>query len=348
VKTIVIAVSALILVVTGCGGVENEPNLSKAVERTEAMGSSRIAVRATLKEGDNTVDFRCEGAANYARKHVRLACNQGFGEMIAIGETLYVTSDAFGVQLDQRWVKVPDDETDSLSNVSPEKLLAMLRDASVQTDRVGEDEVRAVSTVRYRLTVNCEEAQITCPGTTAPVDVWIDDEGLVRRIALEDGGSPATIEFFDFGVEVDIEAPSPDKVANLGVGWAGYGPQDPNAARCAPGEARPISESQALETLRRHGLGVRSDENGCFGAVAAVLENTPEDFEKQGYVSCFLYSEQPDQAPRVVDRRGADGADARLALANLVCTILADSPNAEEKIRPLEQAFEELQRAIRP
>lgn len=28
--------------------------------------------------------------------------------------------------------------------------------------------------------------------------------------------------------------------------------------------------------------------------------------------------------------------------------ILADSPNAEEKIRPLEQAFEELERAIRP
>jgi hypothetical protein len=42
------------------------------------------------------------------------------------------------------------------------------------------------------------------------VDVWIDEEGLVRRIALEDGGSPAAVEFFDFGVEVDIEAPPPD------------------------------------------------------------------------------------------------------------------------------------------
>lgn len=40
---------------------------------------------------------------------------------------------------------------------------------------------------------------------------------------------------------------------------------------------------------------------------------------------------------------GAGGeADQRKAM------ILADSPNAEEKIRPLEQAFEELERAIRP
>jgi hypothetical protein len=40
--------------------------------------------------------------------------------------------------------------------------------------------------------------------------------------------------------------------------------------------------------------------------------------------------------------------NARLALANLVCTILADSPDAAEKIAPLQDAFEELERAIRP
>lgn len=93
---------------------------------------------------------------------------------------------------------------------------------------------------------------------------------------------------------------------------------------------------------------MESDGRGCFGVVAAVFENAPDDFARQGYVSCFLYAKLPHDAPKSVDRRGTDGGDARLALANLVCTILADSPNAEEKIGPLQDAFAELQRAIRP
>ena len=64
-------------------------------------------------------------------------------------------------------------------------------------------------------------------------------------IELEDDGTPGTIEFYDFGVEVDIEPPPADQVAGLGEGWTGYGPpQDPNAAPCSEREAKPISEKQ--------------------------------------------------------------------------------------------------------
>ena len=339
VRLSLVVVIALLLLASACGGVEGEPNLAKAVERTEATGSSRIEVRATLVEGGRTLAVRCDGAADYGRKRLRLACNSGFGEMIAIGDTLYITSDAFGVRVDKRWVTMPLDETDSLSNFSPERLLRMLRDASLETVRLGEETVREVPVVRYRLTVNCEEAQIGCPGTTAPVDVWIDDGGLVRRIELEDDGSPGTIEFYDFGDEVDIEPPPADQISGIG--------------QCSKGEAKPISESQALEALRRHGFSVRRAGDICDMRVAAVITNAPQRdagdvLAREGIIHCFLHERPESGAPKTVVRRGVDGGDAELVLANLTCSILADSPNAEEKIRPLEQAFEELERAIRP
>ena len=59
-----------------------------------------------------------------------------------------------------------------------------------------------------------------------PVDVWIDADGLPRRMQLDMGGDvrasgrrrrtlTMTIELFDYGEPVDIEVPSPDEVHAL-------------------------------------------------------------------------------------------------------------------------------------
>jgi len=243
----------------------------------------------------------------------------------------------------------PDEavEIDPISDFSPEKLLALLRVASQETERVGEEDIRGESTVRYRLTVRCEDTQLSCPDGTAPLEVWIDRDGLVRRIGLEDNGIVGTIEFFDFGVEVEVEPSPADEVTESGAGWTGYGPLE-NEPSCSDQAAAPIGEDLAMKTLRRNGFSVRRDENACFGNVSAVLENMPAVYESEGYVSCFLFVKPPADAPNTVVRRGADGADAELLLENLDCTILADSPNGEAKVDRLERAFDELQRAIRP
>jgi len=57
-----------------------------------------------------------------------------------------------------------------------------------------------------------------------PTDVWIDEDGLVRRIRqrydLRVGErkvrTEIAMELFDFGVEVDVEAPPADAVVDLG------------------------------------------------------------------------------------------------------------------------------------
>jgi hypothetical protein len=79
------------------------------------------------------------------------------------------------------------------------------------------------------------EAQLDQLGDAEmPVDVWVDADGLPRRLQIDlggmvaamglDGGSAVmTIEFFDYGVPVDIEVPSPDEVTPITEVLGGLG-----------------------------------------------------------------------------------------------------------------------------
>lgn len=115
-------------------------------------------------------------------------------------------------------------------------------------------------------------------------------------------------------------------------------------------DGAPIGKNRALETLREHGFSVRAEPGPCEAGVGVAISNAGREtvLEREGIVHCFLYGEPREGAPKTVVRRGVDGGDAELVLENLTCAILADSPRAEEKIDPLEGAFAELERAIRP
>ena len=68
-----------------------------------------------------------------------------------------------------------------------------------------------------------------------PVDVWIDGDGLPRRMTVdmgatfgsasagEDAGATMTIELFDYGQPVDIEIPSADEVTPFSEVMGGLG-----------------------------------------------------------------------------------------------------------------------------
>lgn len=126
------------------------------------------------------------------------------------------------------------------------------------------------------------------------------------------------------------------------------------AASCGKGEAAPITETQALRMLRRYGFDMRSEGPVCDAGIAAALRNTPTEgdtggvLEREGIVFCHVAMKPAADAPKTVVRSETDGADAELRLANITCTILADSPAGEQKIDPLEQAFADLQRAVQP
>ena len=54
-------------------------------------------------------------------------------------------------------------------------------------------------------------------GATLPVDVWVDDAGLMRRLDLKgqlgDVDNVALrLDLYDFGTDVDVKVPPPSKV----------------------------------------------------------------------------------------------------------------------------------------
>jgi len=201
----------LAALLAGCGGAENESSLEAAAERTEAQGTGRFEVDGVQKSDEKDVAYECTGEADYGAASVHVECEYtgGVGRLdgIALDDEVYARGAYFGSGTD-KWVRYSGEgaEDDSLASLSPQKLLRVLRDASSENERVGEEDVRGATTVHYRLTVDCDAARLDCR-TTTPVGVWIGEDGVVRRIELEDDEGRATFEFFDFGAEVEIEPP---------------------------------------------------------------------------------------------------------------------------------------------
>lgn len=331
-----VAVVVLALLASGCGAAENDPNLAEAAAMTEDAGSSRFELSGTESDGNERVEIRCAGEADYRAERARLSCTyggKGALELVAVGRENYLRGDLYGFGGgSDKWVRLDDDEP--VSELSPKRLLSMLRGASQSTERVGDEQVRGVDTVRFRLEVDCEHAELRdCAGTTAPVEVWVGDDGLVRRIAVDEGLAPFTIEFFDFGTAVNVERPPASEVEDLG-GLFG-------AVACKSGFGTPIGLDRATNALRLHGFTI-AGEPQC-SSESASFENDAAARPAEGHVYCVLRAAAPEGAPTSVQPLGTGVAATALRLQNLECTLVADA-GAEAKLARLSAALAELER----
>ncbi|MGH3033468.1 MAG: hypothetical protein ACRDON_02790 [Gaiellaceae bacterium] len=127
----------------------------------------------------------------------------------------------------------------------PSQALAYLRAASDDVEEVGTEDVRGVETTHYGMTVELARVADAAPPeqrealrvqteqlrelsgiSRVPTEVWVDDEGLVRRQRLtyrdmrfapgQEGDMTVTMELYDFGVEVNVEPPPADEVTDIG------------------------------------------------------------------------------------------------------------------------------------
>ena len=228
----------------------------------------------------------------------------------------------------------PDDE--SLGDeFSPQALLAMLRDASQSTERIGEEQVRGDDTMRYRLVVECEQVELTdCGAETAPLDVWVGEDGLVRRIAVEQGTSPFSVEFYDIGVDVDIEPPSPGEVQSID-GLFG-------SVTCEAAFGTPIALEQAMNAMRRHGFSV-TEAPEC-STESASFQNDASTRAADGHVYCVVRAQSPKGAPSRVQRLGEGVAHRAFRLENLECSLASDAAAVEAKLARVDAALSELER----
>jgi LppX_LprAFG lipoprotein len=178
--------------------------------------------------------------------------------MIADGSTVYLRSPIFSlIGGSDEWLSLtPDDLGLSAEQLGlgagaydPSTILESLRGVTGEPEVVGTEEVRGVPTTRYTATMDMAQALAELPDDQSdlvesqleqlgddavPVDVWVDDEGLPRRVQIDmssilAGESPGTssvlmtMEFFAYGEPVDIQVPSPDEVTAFSDVLGGIG-----------------------------------------------------------------------------------------------------------------------------
>jgi hypothetical protein len=179
------------------------------------------------------------------------------GEVIFDGFIFYMRFPALSQVLEEGkvWVKFDLEELGKAQGIDlsqftqfgqadPSQALQYLRAVSGDVEDKGSEEVRGVSTTHYVAQVDLRKFPDVLPEeqreaakksvdslidqlggeSELPMEVWIDDEGLIRRQRFDFSFEPqgATefsfrydIELYDFGVQVDVEPPPAEETADF-------------------------------------------------------------------------------------------------------------------------------------
>jgi hypothetical protein len=247
---LLVPATLLALAASACGATDPvaAEEVSGAATKTASAGSFRVGIEGT-DDGEPVV---MSGLADFERHRAAFTYDQAPSddeqlvgtELRAIGTTLYMDSAVLGVGGEspakiKPWIKIEDfDDEASLDNlifpfpfVEPGMILNAFELVSGSVESLGEETVRGVSTDHYRLTLDLARLIETAPAAnraalreelekreakTEPIEIWIDDAGRARRVQVTlDKDDLVAVDFYDFGVEVDVEAPPADQVDDI-------------------------------------------------------------------------------------------------------------------------------------
>lgn len=264
-----------------CGDDADEPgpplaaatpaSLATIADRTTATDGLRLSLRQTMTvAGEGTIPVSAEGRFDTKRQRGEMTMSvdssslAGGGgrvvqqRMIYDGRTFYMSSPMLQPILPagKRWTKVDLDASGTQDDLDlaplmsaaadyhdPTQLLAYLRAASGDVERVGTETVRGVATTHFKATVDFRKLPDTMPAdqrtamrrsieqlielggsSRAPIEVWIDADGHARRLLTTTTTGAAAqrvdlrqrIELYDFGTKVDVKIPPPGAVVDFG------------------------------------------------------------------------------------------------------------------------------------
>lgn len=233
--------------------------IADAAAKTREAKTARVATLVRVVEPGGQQRFGGQGTFDFERRAGQMALrliegeSAGFGEATAVfvDSTVYYKLPVGALAGDRRWIQLDLQNVADASSLDfgplvqgsqadPTQYLLWLSALGPGITKIGEEEVRGVPTSRYRAAVdlNLLEQQAP-PGKEVewaayvqtlrdrlglafiPVEVWVDDDGLIRRFNHEYGFSAegttavVTTELFDFGIPVNVSAPPPDEVVTL-------------------------------------------------------------------------------------------------------------------------------------
>lgn len=164
------------------------------------------------------------------------------------GDVWFHYDDALGVELPpgKTWVHMNDESLAGLRQTSdPARIVAYLAGAGT-LERVGEERVRGVDTVKYKATLDLDRALEALSEDASdeqrqeleegldtakdlgveeiPMDVWIDDDGYMRRldmdwtlgdVSAEEVHLRIHLDMWDFGAPVNVQIPAKSTTIEL-------------------------------------------------------------------------------------------------------------------------------------
>jgi predicted small lipoprotein YifL len=244
-------------VVTGCGsgGALSFDPVAAAATKTAAEQTFKVEYSMDMTMMGQKMSFGGSGAFDGDRNVAQMSVDlsklplpsgaTGTATIVFAGGVMYMKMPFLSSQVPngKPWVKLDlraaaksvGVDLGSFGAVDPKQGLQQLL-ASGDVKKVGTDTIGGVETTHYHAVVDTARmAKVPAPQRrklrqllkgmdgSAPVDVWIDGDGRVRResmsfdygAGLQSTQASMTMDFTDFGSPVDVTVPAADEVTDL-------------------------------------------------------------------------------------------------------------------------------------
>ena len=249
---------AVALGASGCGTETVDPaTIADAAEATERAGGAKLSIEGEGSARGQTVDISGTGEMDEQGRSEMVMEVPGRGSMRQVFADYVVYQSMPGVeeQFGEEWMKMDlrrayeqiGIDIDLLAGPGgndPRQMLAQMKNAAGEIEKVGTEDVRGVETTHYKGDVDLRksierlpadkraaaersvEKIIEISGTEGyPMEAWIDEKNLVRRLRMElSMNNPAlggkldmefTMDLFDYGKPVTIELPDDEDSVDL-------------------------------------------------------------------------------------------------------------------------------------
>jgi hypothetical protein len=247
---------------TGNGVLDPSALVAASYSKITAAKTAKVDVSFSLTQGQQSggsgtdLHFSGTGGLNFGDKAGDLTLDlpdDGQLQERILGTVIYekLPASEAGTSplLKGKWLKIDLNKAAQQQGLSsagnmgpsdPSQIFHMLTSVSNGVTKVGDEKVRGVDTTHYRAVVDLGKVgaqQGYSPADVAklkqlmgtssyPVDVWIDKDGLPRRVqfdqpvpttsaaGLKGARMIATEEFYDFGTPVSVQAPPADQTVD--------------------------------------------------------------------------------------------------------------------------------------
>ena len=225
-------------------GGSSEEIISAAASATEEAGSARVASeQVTTVQGQDlttTLEGTVDLASGDSDSTLELSIpgqEKQSSQLITKDAIAYIEASAFpGAPTDTEWISIDFEAAGAQMGINLEAFrqngagqLGYLSEVT-EVEEVGTETVRDAETTHYRFVTDLaalaengpeelrssyEQLMQITGAEEIPTQVWIDDDDLVRRIVtdfeIDQQGQQitqqSTVEYYEFGVEVDVQPP---------------------------------------------------------------------------------------------------------------------------------------------